>query len=212
MIDRLVNYFRSLGLVDDSNDKIIKYGLRRVCLFLTDFAIILLLSYLLGNIWVGILFELAYSLLRIYAGGFHASKETYCFVLSYSSIIISLYLINYMHISTFLMFIACITMFISIVLLSPIEHKNKPLCKKERIIYRRNTIIILIAELGALFYFNWSHQLLFAKSILAAILLVGLAQWFALLQRNSNYVFHQLEYKILFDIWSYLSMIAPFSF
>lgn len=151
MIDRLVNYFRSLGLVDDSNDKIIKYGLRRVCLFLTDFAIILLLSYLLGNIWVGILFELAYSLLRIYAGGFHASKETYCFVLSYSSIIISLYLINYMHISTFLMFIACITMFISIVLLSPIEHKNKPLCKKERIIYRRNTIIILIAELGALF-------------------------------------------------------------
>lgn len=37
MIDRLVNYFRSLGLVDDSNDKIIKYGLRRVCLFLTDF-------------------------------------------------------------------------------------------------------------------------------------------------------------------------------
>lgn len=212
MIDRLVNYFRSLGLVDDSNDKIIKYGLRRVCLFLTDFAIILLLSYLLGNIWVGILFELAYSLLRIYAGGFHASKEAYCFVLSYSSIIISLCLINYMHISTFLMFIACITMFISIVLLSPIEHKNKPLCKKERIIYRRNTIIILIAELGALFYFNWSHQLLFAKSILAAILLVGLAQWFALLQRNSNYVFHQLEYKILFDIWSYLSMIAPFSF
>ena len=184
MIDRLVNYFRSLGLVDDSNDKIIKYGLRRVCLFLTDFAIILLLSYLLGNIWVGILFELAYSLLRIYAGGFHASKETYCFVLSYSSIIISLYLINYMHISTFLMFIACITMFISIVLLSPIEHKNKPLCKKERIIYRRNTIIILIAELGALFYFNWSHQLLFAKSILAAILLVRLAQWFALLQKK----------------------------
>ena len=168
MIDRLVNYFRSLGLVDDSNDKIIKYGLRRVCLFLTDFAIILLLSYLLGNIWVGILFELAYSLLRIYAGGFHASKEAYCFVLSYSSIIISLCLINYMHISTFLMFIACITMFISIVLLSPIEHKNKPLCKKERIIYRRNTIIILIAELGALFYFNWSHQLLFAKSILAS--------------------------------------------
>ena len=162
MIDRLVNYFRSLGLVDDSNDKIIKYGLRRVCLFLTDFAIILLLSYLLGNIWVGILFELAYSLLRIYAGGFHASKETYCFVLSYSSIIISLCLINYMHISTFLMFIACITMFI----------------------YRRNTIIILIAELGALFYFNWSHQLLFAKSILAAILLVGLAQWFALLQKK----------------------------
>ena len=99
MIDRLVNYFRSLGLVDDSNDKIIKYGLRRVCLFLTDFAIILLLSYLLGNIWVGILFELAYSLLRIYAGGFHASKETYCFVLSYSSIIISLCLINYMHLS-----------------------------------------------------------------------------------------------------------------
>ena len=184
MIDRLVNYFRSLGLVDDSNDKIIKYGLRRVCLFLTDFAIILLLSYLLGNIWVGILFELAYSLLRIYAGGFHASKETYCFVLSYSSIIISLCLINYMHISTFLMFIACITMFISIVLLSPIEHKNKPLCKKERIIYRRNTIIILIAELGALFYFKWSHQLLFAKSILAAILLVGLAQWFALLQKK----------------------------
>ena len=171
MIDRLVNYFRSLGLVDDSNDKIIKYGLRHVCLFLTDFAIIFL-------------FELAYSLLRIYAGGFHASKETYCFVLSYSSIIISLCLINYMHISTFLMFIACITMFISIVLLSPIEHKNKPLCKKERIIYRRNTIIILIVELGALFYFNWSHQLLFAKSILAAILLVGLAQWFALLQKK----------------------------
>lgn len=184
MIDCLVNYFRSLGLVDDSNDKIIKYGLRRVYLFLTDFAIILLLSYLLGNILVGFLFEIAYSLLRIYAGGFHASKEINCFILSYSSIFLSLYLIYYMHISFFLMFIACITMFISICLISPIEHKNKPLCKKERKVYRRNTIIILIVELGVFFYFSWSHQLLFAKSILAAILLVGLAQWFALLQKK----------------------------
>ena len=49
MIDRLVNYFRSLGLVDDSNDKIIKYGLRRVCLFLTDFAIILYAIILVGK-------------------------------------------------------------------------------------------------------------------------------------------------------------------
>ena len=75
-------------------------------------------------------------------------------------------------------------MFISIVLLSPIEHKNKPLCKKERIIYRRNTIIILIVELGALFYLNWSHQLLIAKSFLAAILYFGLGQSFALLQKK----------------------------
>ena len=62
---------------------------------------------------------------------------------------------------------------------------NKIIAKSVRNKYtRRNTIIILIAELGALFYFNWSHQLLFAKSILAAILLVGLAQWFALLQKK----------------------------
>ena len=184
MSNRLLRYLRSQGLIDDSNDKIISYGLRRLYLLLIDTTVILVCSYLFGNLWAGLLFDAAYSTLRIYAGGFHANTEKSCFTLSYSCIFLCLLFIFYAHISSATMSIAYLIIGISVAIMSPVEHENKPLYPAEKKAYRKKCLFYLIVDTCTYILLLWNHLALFAKAIFAALALICLSQWVAVIQKR----------------------------
>lgn len=172
--------------MNDSNDKIILFGLRRLYLLLIDSLVIMVCSFFLGNLWAGLLFNIAYSLLRVYAGGYHASTQKKCFVLSYSSIVLCLLYIFYCPVFNTIMHLACMVFCISIAAFSPVEHENKPLYEAERKAYRKRSHIFLTVDTCIYLFFVWNHSILFAKAVSASLFLVAFGQWIALIQKSKN--------------------------
>lgn len=173
-------------MIDDSNDKIILFGLRRLYLLFIDSLVIMVCSFFLGNLWAGLLFNIAYSLLRVYAGGYHASTQKKCFILSYISIFLCLLYIFFCPISYLIMHFVCLVLCISIAVFSPVEHENKPLYQAEKIAYRKRSHFFLTVDTCIYLYFVWNHSILFAKTVSASLFLVAFGQWVALLQKSKK--------------------------
>ena len=72
MINKIWKVLKDFQLVNEHNDQIVLLGLRRLISTIADFGFAILCSVLLGNVVVGLIFEIAYMILRIYAGGYHA--------------------------------------------------------------------------------------------------------------------------------------------
>ena len=72
MKNKLFKQLRQMNLMNDNNGKILETGLERLKSNILIFLFVLIVSTYMGNIVIGILFEINYSILRIYAGGYHA--------------------------------------------------------------------------------------------------------------------------------------------
>ena len=124
----------------------------------------------------GIIFYLAFSFLRSYAGGFHASTEGRCIAFSSALIFICVYSFFLGERFDLQIPFAVLTAVASviIILLSPIDCKEKPLSQKEKSKYRKKSIVLLLAYLivvavsTVLFYYK------IAYALSAAIILSGL--------------------------------------
>ena len=69
------------GYVTSSNYKIIESGVKRVIHLIEDFSLVLIVGFLMKSVVAGIIMEIVYFPLRIYAGGYHASREVVCKIL-----------------------------------------------------------------------------------------------------------------------------------
>ncbi len=75
-MDKIIYSFYKRGYINDSNDKIVILGLQRIIYLFEDVLTVLFVSWIMGNIVVGIVFEAVYIPLRVYAGEFHAAKTS----------------------------------------------------------------------------------------------------------------------------------------
>ncbi len=186
-MNRLISYFRTIGCVDDRNEQIIAYGLKRLINTVVDFIFCLTLAGILGNWLVGVIFEIAYYPLRIYAGGYHAPTPRACLYLSYFSAIASLLYIFLAPVPVvFSIGIAVLSVLIVIVC-SPVESPNKPLYPEERIYYRKKCIIITIIELLIFCIFMFMHCFLFMQALSVSLFMVAIGQAGGLLAREKEH-------------------------
>ena len=183
-MSRLLSILQTQGFVDDSNDKIVELGLQRLKTIVLDILFSLLLSFLLGDLLVGIIFELSYCILRVYAGGYHAPTKLICTWLSYISVVLFLILIFFLPLRSIVMHMLLSAAILSVVLFSPVESKNKPLSNREKQVYRRNSLLIAIAELAAYLLLFYNNTVLYAKTICFAICLVAIGQIADVLQKK----------------------------
>lgn len=58
-----------------SNIVILKEGLKRIRNLIIDFSLSAVVSGIMGNVLAGIVMQIMYTILRCYAGGYHASNE-----------------------------------------------------------------------------------------------------------------------------------------
>lgn len=112
-----------------------------ICLILASFFGILLHCFL-----ESIVFYIAFQFIRRYAGGYHASSEKTCEILSTFSIFSSILLVkvsNYYEFQTILLIIS-VVLSIVIFFISPLDTPAKPLSEEQIKQYRKKTRIILI--------------------------------------------------------------------
>ena len=175
-MSKLITHLREQGYVDDTNDKIVSTGLNRLKSLLIDIIFSLLLGLLLGDQAAGLLFELSYSIIRIYAGGYHASTERICIWLTYISTFLCIVLIFYLPLIPTAMHILLGMSIVVLILFSPVESANKPLSIREKKVYRKKCLFLMLLEVLLYLVFILVHAPLYAKAICFALAMIALGQ------------------------------------
>lgn len=174
MTSKIIELFKNAGLINSENDQIVLLGVRRICGALMDLFIATVWSLVLGDIFVGILFEICYSVLRIYAGGYHASSVRMCKRLTYTSTLISILIVFMVDINGILVH-CLVALFICLIgFNAPVENVNKPLNKIEKKVYKRNCIVISSVEIGLYIFFEIMEFAIYARTVCMAIVLVAI--------------------------------------
>lgn len=147
MIEKITNYFIINELIKDEDRQIYAYGLHQGLLILLNIATTILIGFIFRAVWESILFMIVYTPLRTYGGGYHAKSEVRCYL--FSIVLILVVLLGVKIIPEIDVIILGLTEVGGIIIwfLAPVEDRNKPLDKEERIIYKRRTSIILITEI-----------------------------------------------------------------
>lgn len=134
---RVVAYLVKQDIIESGQEEIYIYGFQRMFIDIIHMVSILFIGFLFREV-VGVLgFFTAFRLLRSYAGGYHASTQGRCYILTMFIIIISLSTIKYITINMVLALILWLLFGIVIFLWAPVEAENKPLEQMEIEVYGR---------------------------------------------------------------------------
>lgn len=174
MTNRIIELFRNAGLINSENDQIVLLGVRRICGALTDLCIATVWSLVLGDVFVGILFEISYSILRIYAGGYHASSAKMCKWLTYISTLISILIVFMVDVDGIILHSLVIFFICLIGVNAPVENANKPLNEVEKKVYKRKCIQISLGEMGVYAFFTVMGLAVYARTVCVAIIMVAI--------------------------------------
>jgi Membrane protein putatively involved in post-translational modification of the autoinducing quorum-sensing peptide len=129
---------------EEETNQIVAYGIERGKVILITTFITIMIGYIFGIFYQGVIFWCCLSILRRYAGGYHADTQNRCYAISFSVIILSLLSIKQIgHIGIKGLVFQMISLFI-IVLLAPVENQNRVLDESEKKKYGFKTKFVAV--------------------------------------------------------------------
>lgn len=144
--ERITSFLIENKVILTEDKDIYSYGLRQLFMMVLNITITILLGIIFKELWQSILFSLVYIPLRSYAGGYHARTPMRCTLFSTVMVCIALLLMKFLTFTRISIVVMLIVSSLIIILLSPVEDKNKPLDDLEKIVYKKRTLIILTIE------------------------------------------------------------------
>lgn len=164
------------GSISENEQELYIYGLFMMLSSLMYLILACFLGCILGCILESIIFFIAFQFIRKYAGGYHASTETRCEILSTLSILACIVIIKLSKtydFQTVLLVISAVSA-VCIAVLCPLDTPEKPLSEKELKYFRKISWLILsmISIVVIISYFvqlKWL-QIFFAPCCLSLIL------------------------------------------
>lgn len=144
---RITRWFRKRKIIDKKKSDVYQYGIQQLLTLLLNLISFLIIGIIFQVILPTLLFIFFYAILRIYAGGYHASTPVRCYL--FSNVIVILFIIIFKYLP--MTYVECnfslLVSLIYIILFSPVDSKNKPLDTNEKKHYRTKSIVILLAEI-----------------------------------------------------------------
>lgn len=146
----------ALAVIEDEDRELYIYGFFVLLSHGFFFVISAIFGILFGTLWESIVFYIMFSILRRYAGGFHASRESICTLCTTIALFMSSAGISILEkaggVVLPLLMIVLGTVVIS--LLSPLDSEEKPLTQNECQYYRRKSLVtvwaIIVIALGSI--------------------------------------------------------------
>jgi accessory gene regulator B len=184
IIGKLVNAMYESGSITQDDMEVYRFGIETALLKLTHYAIMLLIGFCFNMVLQTVIFTISFTVLREYAGGYHAKSRFRCYCISVF-IITSVLLVSKLCPAQIMFWISistCIPSFIIIFLLAPVENINKPLDNLEIEHYKKLTRnILLVEEMIALVFLFDNIQLFTIVNIsliyVSILLLLGKIQY-----------------------------------
>lgn len=152
--DKLTDKLLKMQIINSEEKELYYYGLKQGFLLLLNMMTVIIIGFIFNMIWQSVIFVITYSLLRAYAGGYHASTQAGCYLFSLVMIISVLWLIKLIPWNGFIIFIITIVASMIILIIAPVEDSNKPLDQKEKVIFKKrtNSILSVLAASALLFW------------------------------------------------------------
>lgn len=121
----------------------------------------------------------AYIPLRSFAGGFHAKTPFRCYIFSVIMLTVVSFGMKYLSLMEWVYYIVLSVAALIVLVLSPVEDRNKPLDDIEHKIYKKRTIFIAAVELAIALLFklmvfdNLFIAIVYSFAVLSLMLIAG---------------------------------------
>lgn len=144
--EKITNRLLRKNVIEYDDFEIYQFGLEQLFSTILNILTTIIIGIVFGELWNAVLFVLAFMMLRTYAGGYHFPTPLGCYLLTVSIIIAVLSVIKSVEINFFVCTGLLIVSSVIILLLAPVESKNKPLDDIECVVYREKTVGIWSIE------------------------------------------------------------------
>lgn len=149
-------------VISSENKELYDYGFFILLSQILYFIIALIFGIIFNVLLQSVVFYIAFQFIRKYAGGYHASTEGRCEIMSTLSILACIVMIWLSRSYNFSLLLFCISLVavLVIALLCPLDTPEKPLSNKELKYFRKISwlILFIIAALIVVSYiFEWSY-------------------------------------------------------
>lgn len=171
-----VKYFLKQSSITDDEQDLYQYGFFVLFSQILYLIVTCIIGALLDTFFDSIIFYIAFQFIRRYAGGYHASTETRCEIMSTLSILACIVVIRLSKIYDFrftLLIMSAVSA-VCITVLCPLDTPEKPLSEKEFKYFRKISWLILsvisLAVIISYFMQLKRLQIFFAPCCLSLIL------------------------------------------
>ncbi len=144
---KIVNDLTRSDIVKAEDAEIYIYGINQILMYSINISSALIIGLIFGKFFEAAVFIVAYCSLRSFAGGYHAKTPLRCYVFSVIMLIIVLVGIKYLYLTEWMYYVVLLAAALVVIVLSPVEDKNKPLDEIEHRVYKKRTILIVATEL-----------------------------------------------------------------
>lgn len=176
LVKRLTSIMADQGIIEREEQVVYDYGVRQGFWLLVNLVTAILFGLWLCMLPQCLIFLWAYMVLRTFAGGYHARTPILCYMEGSLVIIAALLMIkhgiwlwNTLIAGVFLILAGSIVM-----ILAPVEDKNKPLDNLERVVYGRRAKIIVVIEIGVVIVARVLGLQIISSSITVAVYLMAI--------------------------------------
>ncbi len=174
--ERITEELEDNQIIKSEDRELYAYGLNQGITIILNMITTLCIGLLFGCVVELLVFMVAYIPLRSFAGGYHAKTPLKCYLSSIVMLIIVSVAIQYVNVTLEIWFnyvIVSVSVAI-IVVLAPVEDRNKPLDEMEIKVYRHKLRCIMTVEIAILVFMHLLRFGLCYRSILYALSCTGL--------------------------------------
>lgn len=133
-------------VVEAEDAEIYIYGINQILTSVLNVSSALIIGLIFDVFTEVAVFMAAYIPLRSFAGGYHAKTPLRCYIYSVIMLIIVSIGMKYLYIANWVYYIILAATTIVVLVLSPVEDRNKPLDEIEQKVYKKRTMNIAAAE------------------------------------------------------------------
>lgn len=144
---KIVNDLTRSDIVKAEDAEIYIYGINQILMYSINISSALIIGLIFDVFTEVAVFMAAYIPLRSFAGGYHAKTPLRCYVFSVIMLIVVSIGLKYLHIADWVYYAVLVAATLVVLVLSPVEDRNKPLDEIEHKVYKRRTILIAAVEL-----------------------------------------------------------------
>ena len=165
--------------IENDEIEIYRYGLRRLINSVMNVLLILAIGLIYENLFGTIVYTFSYILLRRYSGGYHSKTLVNCYILSTITIVFALNAISYIKEVKINTFIITFVSSVVILVLSPVECRNKKLDVCEKGVYKKRAIVTTLFMYIAyqlLYFINYYISIHFSVSLVIVAFLMVLGK------------------------------------
>lgn len=132
------------NVIASENRELYKYGIQNGLVIALNFLTSLLIGIIFGEMFCSILLLAVYIPIRTYSGGYHASTQIRCYIVSSTIMVSWLSVLKWIKIPTSCCVITFVFCLVICMLLSPVDTKNKRFDEAEKKVFGKRARVLML--------------------------------------------------------------------